>query len=88
MTDEALAAFVTRRSAAAVTVTTAVEVLFAEAGSFAVATVAVLLSVAAELGARTLIVIAGAAPTARFGRVQVTVLPLREQVQPVPEALR
>src|SRR5256885_8709972 len=50
-------------------------------------TLAVLLIVPPSLGAVTTIVIAGAAPTARLGRVQVTMPPPYLQVHPVPLAL-
>ncbi len=54
--------------------------------SFAL-TVTVLVTVPALAGAVTLIVIAGAAPTARLARVQVTTPPDSLHDQPLPEAL-
>jgi hypothetical protein len=77
------------RSADAVTVVTAVEVLFAAFGSAVVAlTTAVSVSDAAWAGAVTVTVIVGAvAPVTRAARVQVTeTLPVFEQAQPVPVA--
>ena len=77
------------RSADAVTLVTAVEVLFAGFGSAVVeATEAVFVSDAAWVGAVTVTVIVGAvAPAASAGRVQVTeTLPTLVHVQPVPVA--
>ena len=78
------------RSADAVTVVTAVAVLFAGFGSAVVdATDAVFDSDAACPGAVTVTVIAGAlVPVASAARVQVTdTLPVFEHTQPVPVAL-
>src|SRR5450631_2252401 len=77
------------RSAEAVTVVLAVEVLLAGVGSAVVElTLAVLDNVVAWAGAVTVTVIVGAvAPVASVGRVQVTeTLPVLVQVQPVPVA--
>src|SRR5450631_2409260 len=77
------------RSAEAVTVVLAAEVLLAGGGSAVVElTLAVLDNVVAWAGAVTVTVIVGAvAPVASVGRVQVTeTLPVLVQVQPVPVA--
>jgi hypothetical protein len=81
--------FVTARSAEAVTVVVAVDVLSAAEGSFVVEeTLAVLVSVAAWAGAATTRVMVGAvAPAVSAGRVHVAeLLPELVQVQPVPVA--
>lgn len=68
------------------TVVVAVDELFADEGSLtADETDAVLTAEPAADGALIVIVIAGAAPTAREGRVQVTVV-VPPQLHPVPEA--
>src|SRR5665213_1133840 len=77
------------RSADAVTVVLAVEVLFAGVGSAVVElTLAVLDNVVACAGAVTVTVIVGAVvPVASAGRVQVTdTFPVFVQTQPVPVA--
>ena len=76
------------RSADAVTVVEAMDVLFPALGSAVVDdTAAVLLSVVAPAGAVTTIVMVGAVtPAARVGRVHVTeVLPTCVHVHPVPD---
>ena len=76
-------------SALALTVVTAVAVLFAGFGSAVVdATEAVFVRVAAWLGAVTVTAITGAeVPAASRGRTQVTeTLPVFEQAHPVPVA--
>ena len=81
--------FVMARSATAVTVVTAVEVLFAGFGSLVVpATLAVLDRVAAWPGAVTTTVITGAeSPVASAGAVQeAETFPTLVQTQPVPVA--
>ncbi len=74
--------------AAGTTPVVAVVALSARRRSSSVAvTDAVLVMVPAAVGALTVIVMAGAVPTSRPGRVQVTVPPVRLKFQPVPEAL-
>jgi hypothetical protein len=78
--------FVTERSAAGTTVVPAVAVLLVASGSVVVeATTALFEIEPVELGAVTLIVMAGAdAPALREARVQVTTRATREQLHPVP----
>src|SRR6185503_19512339 len=78
----------TERSAADRTEVMTDAVLFAETRSDEVeATVALLDSVVDSLGACTVIVMVGGAPTRSDGRVQVTSCPLALHVQPLPVAL-
>src|SRR5262245_15858792 len=80
----------TARSAAgaAVTVVGSVSVLLPGTGSLSAAlTDAVLLRFPARGGASTTIVMTGAAPTARLGRVHVTTPAASPHAQPVPPAL-
>ena len=78
--------FTIERSFTAVTVVVAVEVLGVVGSASVAVTVAVLEIDPPFDGAVTLMVIAGAAATARDGRVQVTVPEALLQVQPVPVA--
>ena len=70
------------------TVVVSLSVLLAGTGSVSAAlTEAVLVMGPGVAGAVTTMVMSGAAPTARLGRVQVTVPVTWPQVQPVPVAL-
>ena len=74
---------------AAVTVVDVVALLFAPFGSAVVAETEVEIEYGpGAAGAVAETVMAGAAPTASDTRVQVTVVPATEQLQPVPEAER
>ena len=80
--------FVTDRSATTVTVVALLALLLAEFGSVVVElTETLFVIVLTVAGAVTVMVMAGAAPTAKLARVHVTTPPTWPHVQPVPLAL-